>query len=69
MDMNAILGYTASALILLSFLFRDVTTLRIVNTIGCITFVVFGLRTGNYPIIITNAGITLINLYHLLRMK
>lgn len=67
MDITGFLGYLASALILVSFLFGNVTKLRIVNTVGCVTFVIFGLLTHNYPIIITNAGITLINLYYLLK--
>lgn len=67
MDIIGFLGYLASALILVSFLFGNVTKLRIVNTIGCAAFVVFGVLTNNYPIIITNAGITIINLYYLLK--
>ena len=59
------IGYAASLFVLLSFLMRNITTLRYVNTLGCMFFVVYGILLNSYPIIITNAAIILVNLYYL----
>lgn len=59
-------GYIASVLVLVSFLMRNIRKLRMINTLGCITFIVYGvLLNWSWPIIITNAAITCINLYYL----
>jgi uncharacterized protein with PQ loop repeat len=59
------IGYIASGVVLLSFLMRKMLFLRIVNTIGCVFFIVYGILLGEAPIIITNAAIVLINIYYL----
>jgi len=61
------IGYIASGVVLLSFLMRKMIFLRIVNTIGCVFFIVYGILLGEAPIIITNAAIVLINIYYLSR--
>ena len=65
-----IIGYIAMALLLISFLMKDVKKLRIVNSIGCAFFVVYGfLLVTSWPIIITNSAIISINLYYLILRK
>jgi uncharacterized protein with PQ loop repeat len=63
------IGYIASGVVLLSFLMRKMLFLRIVNTIGCVFFIVYGILLGQAPIIITNAAIVLINIYYLSKSK
>jgi uncharacterized protein with PQ loop repeat len=58
-------GYLASLFVLMSFLMRNITALRYVNTLGCMFFVVYGILLNSWPIIITNAAIILVNLYYL----
>ncbi len=58
-------GYAASLFVLLSFLMRNITTLRYVNTLGCMFFVVYGVLLDSWPIIITNAAIIMVNIYYL----
>jgi len=48
---------------------RKMLFLRIVNTIGCVFFIVYGILLGQAPIIITNAAIVLINIYYLSKSK
>ena len=60
-----ILGYLATTIVIFSFTIRDLKWLRIVNTIGCFLFIVYGLFLLNMPIIITNAAIMIINLYQI----
>jgi len=63
------IGYAAMIALMISFTVKDIKKLRIINTIGCILFVVYGFMIHSWPIIITNAFITLVNLYYLLKNK
>lgn len=66
LSITEITGYLASAVVLISFLMKNIRTLRIVNTIGCALFVVYGiLLEYSFPIIVTNTAIIFINLYFL----
>lgn len=61
-----LVGYLASALVLVSFLMKDIKKLRIINSIGCFVFVIYGiLLNWSLPIVITNVVIIGINLYYL----
>ena len=64
-------GYAAMATVLISFLMKKVNNLRMVNSVGCLLFVVYGfmLNPLSYPIIITNTAIFLINIYYLVLKK
>ncbi|MFN8314942.1 MAG: uroporphyrinogen decarboxylase [Chitinophagales bacterium] len=67
-NLTEVVGYAASLGVLLSFLMKDLKTLRIVNTIGCLLFVLYGvLLHYSYPVILTNVSIIGINLYYLTR--
>lgn len=60
------LGYFAMVLLLVSFLMKNVTKLRIINSFACALFVVYGLLIEGYPIAISNTLIIVINLYYLI---
>ncbi len=63
-------GYLASAFLLLSFTMKDVIKLRIINSVGCALFVIYGfMLQTSWPIIITNGAILIINFYYLLLKK
>lgn len=65
-----IVGYIGSLMVLVSFLMKDIKTLRFVNSIGCALFIVYGILLGfSIPIILTNAAILVINAYSLLGKK
>ncbi|MGL5417453.1 MAG: YgjV family protein [Clostridium sp.] len=63
------IGYIASALIVVSLLFTSMTKLRIVNSIGCIVFVIYGIIIKAYPVAISNGLIVIINMVNLYKMK
>lgn len=66
--LTEIVGYTASLLVLVSFLMKNVRKLRIINTIGCTVFIIYGILLGwSIPIILTNGAIVLINGYYLVK--
>lgn len=60
------IGYLASLALIISFLMKNVNTLRIINSAGAILFVIYGfmLETA-WPIIITNGFILMANIYYL----
>ncbi len=59
-------GYLASLVLMVSFLMKNINTLRIVNSIGALLFVVYGIMLAtSWPIIISNAFILGVNIYYL----
>jgi len=69
MGLVDIIGYAAMIALMISFTVKDIKKLRIINTIGCILFVIYGFMINSWPIIITNAFIASVNLYYLLKSK
>jgi len=65
--MVEIVGYIATFLVMLSFMMKNVIRLRIINAVGCATWIAYGVMLDSYPVIITNVGILAINGGHLLR--
>ncbi len=63
------IGYTGSALVLISFLMVSVVKLRIVNTIGSIIFTIYAFIIHSYPTAIMNLCLVLINIYYLIKMS
>lgn len=64
------IGYTASALLILSFMMKDMKILRSINSVGCGLFILYGVLLGNdVPIIVTNVFILGFNLYYLFIKK
>ena len=61
-------GYAASIFVVLSFMLKNIKQIRIINLIGCICFVIYGVFSGMlWPIIIPNAILCVIQVYHLLK--
>ncbi|MDT0643213.1 YgjV family protein [Zunongwangia sp. F363] len=58
-------GYLASFFVLLAFFMKNIKTLRYVNSIGCIFFVVYGVLLHSWPLVITNGAIICVNIYYL----
>ena len=62
-------GYAASICIAISLVMTDIIKLRIINTIGCILFVIYGFSVKAYPVGVVNAFICCVNIYYLIKMK
>ena len=70
LSLTEMVGYVAMALLLVSFMMKDVTKLRIINSFGCGFFIAYGaMLVTSWPIIITNSAIISINLYYLTKKK
>jgi hypothetical protein len=66
-ELASYIGYAASFFIVLRFILKDLTKIRIVNLIGCICFVVYGLFSGMlWPVIIPNAILCFVQVYYLI---
>ena len=64
------IGYIAMALLVISFLPKQVRWIRIINLIASVFFVIYGIMLGwKYPIIISNGLVALVQIYHLLIKK
>jgi uncharacterized protein with PQ loop repeat len=66
-SMTEFVGYVATGLVMLSFTMKDMTKLRIINALGCMAWIAYGVMLNSYPVIITNVGILLINLIQLFK--
>ncbi|QLE00369.1 YgjV family protein [Galbibacter sp. BG1] len=64
-----LIGYAASLGVLLSFFMKEIRRLRIVNSMGCLLFIIYGVLLPSLPIIITNAAILGVNFYYLFVKK
>lgn len=64
-----LVGYVASFLIAISLTMTDMYKLRIINSIGCLMFVIYGLNVGAYPVALANAIIIIINIYNLYKLR
>jgi hypothetical protein len=67
-DPVELIGYLASALIVLSLLMASVLKLRVINLVGAVVFTAYGVLIGSVPVVVTNAAIVLIDVYYLVVM-
>ena len=64
-----IFGYVGSLIVFISFMMKDIKKLRLINTIACIIFVIYGIVKVAYPVAITNIIVVIINIVFLIRNK
>ena len=62
-------GYAASICISISLLMTDMFKLRIINSIGCILFVIYGFSIKAYPVGGINLFIFFVNIYFIIKMR
>ncbi len=61
------IGYAAMFFLIVSFMLDNIVYLRIVNSIGAILFIIYGILKKAFPVTLTNVLILMLNLYHLTR--
>lgn len=62
-----IIGILAGIIVLLSFIPQNIKYIRIINIIGCICFVVYGIGIKSISIWLTNGILGIIHIYQLKR--
>lgn len=60
-----LIGYLASALIVASLAMTSVVRLRVISFLGSVAYVVYGVLIGAWPVVLANAVIALLNVWHL----
>ncbi len=63
-----LIGYTASLLIAISLMMKSLIRLRILNGIGALVFVIYGILIKAYPVAVLNGLIVVIDVYYLSQM-
>ncbi len=62
-----ILGYVAMVLVAGSFLLKDVIKLRLVNALGAVCFVIYGVLIDSFPVTGLNIFVVCVNGYYILK--
>ena len=62
-------GYAASIMIAISLIMTDIVKLRVINSIGCILFAIYGFTVKAYPVGIINTFIFFVNSYYLYKLN
>ena len=62
------IGYFASAVIALSMTMSSIVKFRWVNLVGALTFSIYGMLIGAFPVMLLNGIIVLVDLYYLYRI-
>ncbi|WP_386692899.1 MULTISPECIES: YgjV family protein [unclassified Lonepinella] len=65
MNYIEILGYVAMILVSGSFLLKDIIKLRLVNLIGAICFIIYGLLISSFPVTGLNIFVACVNGYYI----
>jgi|LauGreDrversion4_2_1035121.scaffolds.fasta_scaffold1384886_2 NADH:ubiquinone oxidoreductase subunit 6 (subunit J) len=63
------LGYLATILVITSFMVKEIIMLRALNTIGAVLFCYYAMLIESMPVLLTNALIGAINIYHLSKLN
>ncbi|GGY94401.1 MULTISPECIES: YgjV family protein [Shewanella] len=62
-----VIGYSASLMVALSLMMKDIVRLRWVNLCGCGLFVAYGVAIASWPVVSMNAFGACVNIYYLLK--
>ena len=66
MLIRELIGLIAGIFVMLSYVF-DGTKLRIVNILGSVFFVIYGIMLGGISVVLLNAGAIVLHLYYILK--
>ena len=69
MNTIEILGYVATIVTLISMMAKNMNLLRILNSVGCILWMSYGIIRTDNPVIVVNSTILIIHLVSLYKTK
>lgn len=64
-----ILGMIATAFIVIGFMFSSERKIRIINAVGAVLYVVYGILIHSYSNIVLNSILVAVHLYKLIQQK
>ncbi|RLV60246.1 uroporphyrinogen decarboxylase [Parashewanella curva] len=68
MSLVEFIGYSASVMVAVSLMMKNIVWLRTLNFIGCLLFVIYGIEIQAWPVAGMNAFVCCINVYHLVKL-
>ena len=69
MNIVELIGYFAMTFLVLSFIPKQIVRIRVINLIGCLFFVAYGIMLQAWPVAISNGFVAVIQIYHLINLK
>jgi hypothetical protein len=63
------LGYVATIVTLISMMVKDMVFLRVINSVGCLLWIGYGMMTASIPVLIVNTVILGIHIFKLIELK
>lgn len=64
-----ILGTIASVIVLISFIMKGERNIRLINIIGAICFVIYGIMINAFSVWFLNGALIFIHIYYLIKDK
>lgn len=62
-----IIGTIASIIILISFLTNKVSRIRVINIIGSLIFVIYGVLISSFSVLLLNSMLIVVHIYYLIK--
>jgi hypothetical protein len=63
-----LIGYLSAVLLAASLLINQTLKFRWMSAFGCLSFVIYGIMLGSFPVIISNALLLAINIYKIVKL-
>jgi hypothetical protein len=63
------LGYFATVVTLVSMMVKDMVYLRVINSVGCLLWIGYGMMTESIPVLMVNTIILGIHIFKLIELK
>ncbi len=63
-----VVGYLGCIFVLTSFLLKDIKWIRIINIVGAIFFIIYGINTNTWSTALTNVMLVIVHIIFLVRM-
>lgn len=64
-----IIGYLATIFTVLSFTFKSIFKLRVISSIACSLWIIYGVYKQDIPIITVNCAVLSIHIFYFLKQK
>lgn len=67
MNWIEVIGVVASLMVLASFLMKDILVVRLVNIVGAIIFIVYGILIGAFATWFVNAALIVVHVIYIIK--
>ena len=67
MNWIEVIGVVASLMVLASFLMKDILVIRLVNIVGAIVFIVYGVLIGAFATWFVNAALIVVHVIYIIK--